>query len=124
MWNPFGKSRYSSLVRACDVCATPSGTKACDAVGGAFRPKWREGSPGEEEVTLKEKTSPSSWEANGGGVTNVWNGDENWIYWTGDNLPDGLIFLSIVPQSALQKLNFSILPTIFSQRDRRDRAHS
>jgi hypothetical protein len=82
--------------------------KACDAVGGAFRPKWREGSLGEEEVSLKEKTSPSSWEANGGDVTNVWNTGENWIYWTGDNLPDGLIFLSIVPQSASRKLKFSI----------------
>ncbi len=51
MWNLFGKRQYFNSHRifgesyeSCVMCATPPGTKACDAVGGAFRPKWREGS--------------------------------------------------------------------------------
>jgi hypothetical protein len=49
-WNLFGKQQYSidyiCLVRgtkAVVIRATPPGTKACDAVGGRFRPKWRAG---------------------------------------------------------------------------------
>jgi hypothetical protein len=44
--------RNESLVRAYDVSATPPGTKACDAEGGAFRLKWREGSPTEPGISL------------------------------------------------------------------------
>jgi hypothetical protein len=36
------------------MCASPPGTKACDAVGGAFRPKWREGSRWDDEVWLPQ----------------------------------------------------------------------
>jgi len=40
------------LIQACVDIQSPPGTKACDAVGGAFRPEWMEG-------TVKTK-SPST----------------------------------------------------------------
>ena len=51
MWNLFGKGNILfeftfggvRAMKGAAMCATPPGTKACDAVGEGFRPKWREG---------------------------------------------------------------------------------
>jgi hypothetical protein len=46
MWNQFSKGQCCIRLYpvAVAMCATPPGTKDCDTVGGAFRPKRREGS--------------------------------------------------------------------------------
>jgi hypothetical protein len=67
MWNLFGKRQYFNSHRIFGgsyesrvMCATPPGTQACDAEGGAFSPKWREGRTGESQIPFPSSTTIAS----------------------------------------------------------------